>query len=115
MSSLHPCPHCDRHHRAYERVCPFCGGELPACEAGPTPRSLGRMSRAMLVAAGAAALGGASCQSVPAPLYGIAVIPDSSAGGAGGAGGSDGRASEDGGGAGTGAGGVGQTDGGSDS
>ena len=113
MNSLHPCPHCSRHHRACERVCPFCGGELPACEAAPTARSLGRMSRAMLVAAGAAALGGASCQqSVPAPAYGLAVIPDSSARGAGGG---DGGAGEDGGGAGTGAGGVGQADGGSDS
>ena len=112
MSSLHPCSHCNRHYRACERVCPFCGGEIPACEAAPAPRSLGRMSRAMLVSAGAAALVGASCQSVPAPLYGIAVIPDSSAGGADG---SDGGAGADGGGAGTGAGGIGQTDGGSDS
>ena len=66
----------------------------------------------MLAAAGAAALGGASCQSVPAPLYGFAVIPDSSAGGSGGSGGGGG---EDGGAAGTGAGGAGHTDGGSDS
>jgi hypothetical protein len=63
----------------------------------------------MLVAAGAAALGGASCQqSVPVPLYGMAVMPDSGAGGSGGGG-------EDDGGAGTGAGRVGNTDGGSDS
>ena len=87
MSTLHPCPHCARHLRRCERVCPFCGGELPACEAAPAPRAPGRMSRAVMVAA--AALGGASCDSgsVPAPHYGTPVIthPDSGAGGAAGA------------------------------
>lgn len=89
MSSLHPCPHCSRHHRACERLCPFCGGQLPACEAGSAPRSPGRMSRAMLVAAGAAALGGASCSGVA--LYGAPIMQlDSGAGGAGGAAGAAG-------------------------
>ena len=61
MNQLLPCPHCSRHHRVCEPVCPFCGGELPACTAAPRASALGRLNRATLFAAGAALLGGASC------------------------------------------------------
>jgi hypothetical protein len=46
------------------------------------------MSRAVLVAAGAAALGGASCESSAIPLYGAPIMHlDSGAGGSSGTGG----------------------------
>jgi hypothetical protein len=61
MSPLLPCPHCSRHHRVCEPVCPFCGGALPECKAAPSQSSRSRMSRATLFAAGAALLGGAAC------------------------------------------------------
>ena len=61
MNQLLPCPHCNRHHRVCEPVCPFCGGELPPCKAAPRASARGRLNRATLFAAGAALLGGASC------------------------------------------------------
>jgi hypothetical protein len=67
MNQLRTCPHCSRHHRVCEPMCPFCGGALPACEAASETTRRGRMSRAMLVAAGAALLGGAQCDSVMPP------------------------------------------------
>jgi hypothetical protein len=95
MSSLHLCPHCRRHHRGCERLCPFCEGELPACEAASAPRSPRRISRAMLVAASAAALGGASCNS-GVPLYGVPIMDlDSGAGGSSGTAGTGGTSSND--------------------
>ena len=71
MSQLLPCPHCSRHHRVCEPVCPFCDGTLPTCKGAPSVMSpLGRMSRATLVAAGAALLGVSSCDKSVAPPYG---------------------------------------------
>ena len=63
MSQLRPCPHCSRHHRVCEPVCPFCGGTLPGCKGAPTVDSRGRLNRAALFAAGAALLGGAACDN----------------------------------------------------
>lgn len=80
MNQLLPCPHCSRHHRVCEPVCPFCGGALPACTAAPSAQARGRLNRATLFAAGAALLGGASCDnrstSVHYGLPGIVTNPD---------------------------------------
>jgi hypothetical protein len=70
MSQLLPCPHCSRHHRACEPLCPFCGNPLPPCEPAPQARARGRLNRATLFAAGAALIGGATCESSAVPLYG---------------------------------------------
>jgi hypothetical protein len=82
MSQLRTCPHCSRHHRVCEPLCPFCGGALPSCSAELSTSPRERMSRAMLVAAGAALLGGAGCETSILPAYGIAphpLMPDASA------------------------------------
>jgi hypothetical protein len=80
MNQLLPCPHCSRHHRVCEPVCPFCGGPLPACKAAPPPQARGRMNRATLFAAGAALLGGTNCDNrstvVHYGLPGIVINPD---------------------------------------
>lgn len=82
MNQLLPCPHCSRHHRVCEHVCPFCGGPLPACQAAPPAHARGRLNRATLFAAGAALLGGANCDnrstSVHYGLPGIVTNPDGS-------------------------------------
>ena len=75
MSQLLPCPSCGRHHRLCEPVCPFCGGELPPCSAASATKPRDRMSRAVLVAAGAALLGTAECQTTVIPPYGIPPHP----------------------------------------
>jgi hypothetical protein len=83
MSQLRPCPHCSRHTRVCEAVCPFCGGALPECEAAPPGNSRGRLSRATLFAVGATLLGGAACDNrstgVHYGLPGIVTKPDASA------------------------------------
>jgi hypothetical protein len=83
MSQLLPCPHCSRHHRVCEAVCPFCGGALPECKAALSQSSRSRMSRATLLAAGAALLGGAACDNVSLVTHyggpGIVTYPDASA------------------------------------
>jgi hypothetical protein len=82
MNQLLPCPHCSRHHRVCEPVCPFCGGSLPACKPAPPTTARGRLNRATLFAAGAALLGGASCDNrstiVHYGLPGIVTNPDGS-------------------------------------
>ena len=56
-SHLVPCSGCSRHVRAREAACPFCGAALPdAVRASSPPRRVvGRLSRAGIIAAGAAA------------------------------------------------------------
>jgi hypothetical protein len=79
VSCLAPCPACNRHVSSDETACPFCSAALPdsfGCQ--PRPRPRGRLSRAALVAAGAALLGGEAC-SAPAPLYGPAPPIDAGA------------------------------------
>jgi hypothetical protein len=71
MSQLIPCPSCHRHHRVGEPVCPFCGTALPTGQSIPSSTtSLARMSRAALIAAGAAWLGAGACENSISPPYG---------------------------------------------
>ena len=64
MSSLVPCPGCDRHVRSDETTCPFCQAALAPARpcVGCSGPPAARLARAALVAAGAALLG-AACQS----------------------------------------------------
>jgi hypothetical protein len=62
MSQLRTCPRCSRHHRVCEPLCPFCGGALPPYSAASATSPRDRMSRAMLVASGAALLGALEMQ-----------------------------------------------------
>ena len=74
MGCLSPCPGCNRHIGTDETACPFCSSALPdsfRCQPRSQPR--GRLSRAALMAAGAALLGGEAC-STAVPEYG-AVFP----------------------------------------
>jgi hypothetical protein len=63
MSQFAPCPACNRHIVTDEIECPFCAAALPdsfrELPARPAPR--GRLSRAALMAAGAALIGAAGC------------------------------------------------------
>jgi hypothetical protein len=99
---LIPCPSCDRHVFADASACPFCTARLesregpPRATASPGPRRLGR---AALLAAGAALVGAAACDSSIAPPYGIPPdfdastdAPSSPGGKGGGAGGHGGVA-----------------------
>jgi hypothetical protein len=80
VNQLLPCPHCQRHHRVCEPTCPFCGGALPPCQAARQSRARGRLNRATLFAAGAALIGGATCDNRSANAHyglpGIAMNPD---------------------------------------
>jgi hypothetical protein len=64
MSCLAPCPACNRHVATDAAACPFCAATLPdsfRCEPTRQPRR-GRLSRAGLLAAGAALIGiGQAC------------------------------------------------------
>ena len=76
MSCLAPCPACNRHVSSDETACPFCSAALPdsfRCQPVRRPMS-GRLSRAGLLAAGAALMGAEACTAVPE--YGAAIIPD---------------------------------------
>jgi hypothetical protein len=83
MSSLVPCPGCDRHVESEERTCPFCQAALaprqPCVGACPGPLAP-RLARAALVAAGAALLG-AACQSSQSTIvpYGVPPRPEAGA------------------------------------
>jgi hypothetical protein len=82
MSSLAPCPGCDRHVESGETTCPFCQAALAPrqpCVGGCSGPPAGRLARAALVAAGTALLGAAcQSQSVLAP-YGTPPQFDASA------------------------------------
>jgi len=80
MSCLAPCPGCKRHIGTDETACPFCSAALLdsfRCQPGSRPRP--RLSRAAMVAAGAALLGAEACNTAPAPLYGPAPPLDAAA------------------------------------
>jgi hypothetical protein len=79
MKCLAPCPACGRHVAIDAAACPFCSVALPdsfrqnhVCRRSPE-----RLSRAALVAAGAALLAAEGCWS-GASEYGVAVIEDAS-------------------------------------
>jgi len=79
MSCLGPCPACQRHVSTHEAACPFCAAALPEsfrCQPARVAPA-GRLSRAAMVAAGAALMS-VSCGSGIA-LYGVAIPPDASA------------------------------------
>lgn len=58
MAALVTCPSCARHVRSSETACPFCSVALPerASDAAPASPFTGRLTRAALVFAGAAAV-----------------------------------------------------------
>lgn len=101
MSNFVPCPACNRHVLSAETACPFCSAALPEsrclpeslCLQTPAPRPPGRLSRAALLAAGAALMGAEACST---PVYGAPAPTPGTAGnnamtdGGGGTGGADG-------------------------
>ena len=72
MSNFVPCPACNRHVLCSETACPFCSAALPEsrCEQSSAPRSPGRLSRAAMLAAGAALMGAEACSNSVTPVYG---------------------------------------------
>ena len=75
MSNFVPCPACNRHVLSAETACPFCTAALPESLRlqTPAPRPPGRLSRAALLAAGAALMGAEACsrRSRSAVLVGL--------------------------------------------
>jgi hypothetical protein len=71
MSNFVPCPACNRHVLSAETACPFCTTALPESLRLqiPAPRPPGRLSRAALLAAGAALMGAEACSNA-VPVYG---------------------------------------------
>jgi len=65
---LTPCASCDRHLKADERVCPFCGAQTARSVAWAVPLA------AVVVGA---AIASASCGEMATPIYGIPPMPDS--------------------------------------
>src|SRR4051812_8219326 len=76
MSCLAPCPLCNRHISGHEAACPFCAAALPNTFRCQPARAVptGRLSRAAMIAAGAALMS-ASCNNA-VPVYGVAIQPD---------------------------------------
>ena len=72
MSNFVPCPACNRHVLCAETACPFCTAALPEsrCLQTPAPRPPGRLSRAAMLAAGAALMGAEACSNSVTPVYG---------------------------------------------
>jgi len=73
---LLPCPSCQRHVFADACACPFCATQLRVCGVTRAAAASGQLSRAALLAAGAAALAGvAACggPAMPTPAYGAPV------------------------------------------
>ena len=68
MGHLAPCPTCSRHVIANEAVCPVCSTALPeSFRRRPAPLlPAGRLSRAALMAAGAALMSAGACSGTPA-------------------------------------------------
>jgi len=76
MSCLAPCPACNRHIAIDETACRFCSAALPDSfrhEHACRRQAPGHLSRAALMAAGAALLGAASCLSTSA-AYGTMYV-----------------------------------------
>jgi hypothetical protein len=79
MSCLAPCPACDRHVSAHETACPFCAAVLPETFRCQPARVLppGRLSRAAMIAAGAALVTVQACAT--STHYGTSIVPDAGA------------------------------------
>ena len=79
MSCLAPCPACNRHVSAHEAACPFCAAALPETFRCQPPRvgPPGRLSRAAMIAAGAALVTVQACAS--STHYGTTIAPDAGA------------------------------------
>ena len=76
MSCLAPCPACNRHVSTHEAACPFCAATFPEtfrCQPARAPPP-GRLSRAAMIAAGAALVTVQACAS--ATEYGTSVVID---------------------------------------
>jgi hypothetical protein len=83
MSSLTPCPSCQRHVRQEECQCPFCAAPLAACSASPRATAPRELKRGALFAMGMSL---AACSETnDVAIYG-APVPPGYAGGASGAG-----------------------------
>ena len=95
MSSLSPCPTCQRHVRHDECRCPFCAAPLAACaNAGHSPAP-GALKRAGLLAAGmsiAAACSNVGSDTNVIPIYGAPEAPTGGAAGSAGTAGAAGAA-----------------------
>jgi len=79
MSCLAPCPACTRHVSTHETACPFCAAALPAtfrCQPARVAPP-GRLSRAAMIAAGAALVTVQACAS--STHYGTTFVPDGGA------------------------------------
>lgn len=63
MAYLPQCPSCLRHVHAHEPHCPFCGGDVPARSSRKPPGR--RLSRAGILAFGAAAMIGCGASTGP--------------------------------------------------
>jgi hypothetical protein len=97
MSTLTPCPSCNRHVRVGDAACPFCGSAVavaPAAAASAAgPR--GRLGRAALFAAGATLLGMSACTDSKCEhltCSGVAGVSGGGTGGTTGVGGTTGAA-----------------------
>lgn len=81
------CEGCQRHVRATESACPFCGSTIDAPPEAPRTRSVKRLGRAALFAFGTSlALVGCDDDPNPVPAYGTPAVdagpgPDDAGGG----------------------------------
>lgn len=77
-STFTPCPGCSRHVKRGDRMCPFCGGEVPHAIAPVVQATEPRLSgstRLVAAAAGLALTAAVECSINPEPLppYGLSL------------------------------------------
>ena len=83
MTSLIPCPSCQRHVESTETACPFCETTLvpspdaSVCQGPCSGHASPRLGRVAMMAVGTTLLC-AACTGSPLPAYGPAPIPDAS-------------------------------------
>ena len=97
MTHLVPCPSCERHVRASETTCPFCGSTVDLSGVPPPALPNRRLGRAALVAFGATIAAGVATTScggdTDEPGRGGSGGSAAGGGGAGGSGGTGGNGS----------------------